>query len=160
MVYRLVIIIACSLIFGYAAGALVLPNGRFIGPGQWCGLGAGALLSPMAAICLRRKPQPRALLWWLGPTAACLLVLAPWAPAWATLSIGVLFAFVLCAGILVDMEDRLAPRPNRCEGCGYDLLGNESGVCPECGILWNGAPIDRAAPFTAPPAVPASTQSD
>ena len=23
--------------------------------------------------------------------------------------------------------------PNACPGCGYDLTGNESGVCPECG---------------------------
>ncbi|HEX8910990.1 MAG TPA: hypothetical protein VF796_01425 [Humisphaera sp.] len=23
--------------------------------------------------------------------------------------------------------------PGRCSGCGYDLTGNESGVCPECG---------------------------
>jgi hypothetical protein len=25
------------------------------------------------------------------------------------------------------------PPANRCNGCGYDLTGNESGVCPECG---------------------------
>jgi len=23
--------------------------------------------------------------------------------------------------------------PNACPSCGYDLTGNESGVCPECG---------------------------
>ena len=23
--------------------------------------------------------------------------------------------------------------PNACPGCGYDLTGNETGVCPECG---------------------------
>lgn len=25
------------------------------------------------------------------------------------------------------------PDPNGCKSCGYDLTGNESGVCPECG---------------------------
>jgi hypothetical protein len=25
------------------------------------------------------------------------------------------------------------PRPGACEACGYDLTGNVSGVCPECG---------------------------
>ena len=24
--------------------------------------------------------------------------------------------------------------PNACPACGYDLTGNESGVCPECGV--------------------------
>lgn len=25
------------------------------------------------------------------------------------------------------------PEPNRCRSCGYDLTGNTSGRCPECG---------------------------
>ena len=25
------------------------------------------------------------------------------------------------------------PKPGHCQQCGYDLTGNESGVCPECG---------------------------
>ncbi|MHC4066868.1 MAG: hypothetical protein ACYSUI_20520 [Planctomycetota bacterium] len=24
--------------------------------------------------------------------------------------------------------------PGFCQGCGYDLTGNVSGVCPECGV--------------------------
>ena len=24
--------------------------------------------------------------------------------------------------------------PNSCTDCGYDLTGNETGVCPECGV--------------------------
>ena len=28
---------------------------------------------------------------------------------------------------------RPAPRPGLCRSCGYDLEGNESGTCPECG---------------------------
>jgi hypothetical protein len=27
--------------------------------------------------------------------------------------------------------------PNACPGCGYDLTGNESGECPECGAVTN-----------------------
>ena len=26
-----------------------------------------------------------------------------------------------------------APRPGHCRNCGYDLTGNLSGICPECG---------------------------
>ena len=29
-------------------------------------------------------------------------------------------------------RDRRKP-PGNCQQCGYDLAGNESGVCPECG---------------------------
>jgi hypothetical protein len=29
------------------------------------------------------------------------------------------------------------PPPGHCGGCGYDLMGNTSGVCPECGRLVN-----------------------
>jgi hypothetical protein len=33
--------------------------------------------------------------------------------------------------------------PGQCEGCGYDLTGNVSGVCPECGrILENASDTD------------------
>jgi hypothetical protein len=33
--------------------------------------------------------------------------------------------------------------PGHCQACGYDLHGNRSGVCPEC-----GAAVDRAADST------------
>ncbi|MCB9852328.1 MAG: hypothetical protein H6819_04470 [Phycisphaerales bacterium] len=28
---------------------------------------------------------------------------------------------------------RLPPEPGHCAGCGYNMTGNQSGVCPECG---------------------------
>ena len=37
-----------------------------------------------------------------------------------------------------DREQEPAAQHLRCENCGYDLTGNESGVCPEC-----GTPIPR-----------------
>ena len=39
-----------------------------------------------------------------------------------TLAVGLLFV-----GVHRDGD------PNRCRECGYDLTGNVSGVCPECG---------------------------
>ena len=30
-------------------------------------------------------------------------------------------------------RDRRRPRPGCCAACGYDLTGNVSGRCPECG---------------------------
>jgi len=29
--------------------------------------------------------------------------------------------------------DRPPPPPDHCQKCGYDLTGNVSGICPECG---------------------------
>ena len=34
--------------------------------------------------------------------------------------------------ILLTVIDRRSPK-GHCQQCGYDLTGNESGVCPECG---------------------------
>jgi hypothetical protein len=30
-------------------------------------------------------------------------------------------------------EDREKLQPGKCRKCGYDLTGNQSGLCPECG---------------------------
>ena len=30
-------------------------------------------------------------------------------------------------------QDRKRPKPGHCQECGYDLTGNTSGRCPECG---------------------------
>ena len=35
--------------------------------------------------------------------------------------------------LAIWLAHRRRPRPRRCDACGYDLTGNESGVCPECG---------------------------
>ncbi|MCP4251307.1 MAG: hypothetical protein GY778_30090 [bacterium] len=39
-------------------------------------------------------------------------------------------------GVLVAVlvATRRKPRPGRCDQCGYDLTGNVSGRCPECGV--------------------------
>ena len=38
---------------------------------------------------------------------------------------------------------RRRPRPGRCPDCDYDLTGNVSGICPECGTL---VPPNQAIP--------------
>ena len=37
-----------------------------------------------------------------------------------------------CAWMHVASEKR-QQLPGHCQHCGYDLTGNESGICPECG---------------------------
>jgi len=46
-----------------------------------------------------------------------------------------LYILLLAAGIptfVLFYRDRRHP-PGHCQKCGYNLTGNESGVCPECG---------------------------
>ena len=45
--------------------------------------------------------------------------------------------FLLVGGptALLWWLDRRRFRPGQCQGCGYDLTGNVSGRCPECGRL-------------------------
>jgi hypothetical protein len=48
--------------------------------------------------------------------------------------LAVLFAFYpALAFIRGPLRRRRRPRKGLCIKCGYDLTGNESGICPECG---------------------------
>jgi hypothetical protein len=57
----------------------------------------------------------------------CWIVIPLWIP------------LVLLAGIIAYLwwRDRHRYRPGHCRTCGYDLTGNVSGVCPECGTPFN-----------------------
>jgi hypothetical protein len=55
------------------------------------------------------------LFWWL------------YLPLWAPFVLAALLTAVLFG------LDRHRIPPHCCQGCGYDLTGNTSGVCPECG---------------------------
>ncbi|MCG3131640.1 MAG: hypothetical protein FLDDKLPJ_02444 [Phycisphaerae bacterium] len=36
----------------------------------------------------------------------------------------------------LTLREQKRSREGRCTACGYDLKGNETGRCPECGHLW------------------------
>ena len=55
----------------------------------------------------------------------------PAAPA--VVALAVLPAFHVCVAIRRAGDRRRRLRLGRCSRCGYDLSGNVSGVCPECG---------------------------
>jgi hypothetical protein len=40
----------------------------------------------------------------------------------------------LVAGLIAPYLRSRPPIPGRCRECGYDLTGNVSGICPECGL--------------------------
>ncbi|MFH1419849.1 MAG: hypothetical protein ABII12_16365 [Planctomycetota bacterium] len=50
-----------------------------------------------------------------------------WLPLWPVFVIIAIPTAFLC------WRDRRRIPPGHCEKCGYDLTGNESGKCPECG---------------------------
>ena len=49
-----------------------------------------------------------------------------------------------CIAILIWWRSRRRQRPGHCSRCAYDLTGNTSGRCPECGLAVhaNGSPVD------------------
>jgi hypothetical protein len=52
---------------------------------------------------------------------------------WIGALIGVPIAFCVVLRALANAQRRDRVRGGRCISCGYDLSGNVSGVCPECG---------------------------
>ena len=52
------------------------------------------------------------------------------------------FAIVAIPTAFLWWRDRGRIRPGHCQRCGYDLTGNVSGVCPECGTAIDGK-VDR-----------------
>ena len=50
-----------------------------------------------------------------------------------TLPLWIPLAIVAIPTAILWYRDRRPP-PGRCQECGYDLTGNLSGVCPECGM--------------------------
>jgi len=45
-----------------------------------------------------------------------------------------LFLVVALPTVFLWWRDRRRIPPGHCRNCGYDLTGNVSGVCPECGM--------------------------
>ena len=61
-----------------------------------------------------------ATIWWID-VPAMIPLMAAWVPA---------FAAAVPTALLWTKRK---PRPGHCKKCGYDLTGNVSGICPECG---------------------------
>ncbi len=77
----------------------------------------------------------------------CCLVHSPSQRTWLNLSKGIPMCVQLSAyAVLVYgywKEKAEKPRLGHCPNCGYDLAGNVSGVCPECGKKEESKCYDR-----------------
>ena len=66
-----------------------------------------------------------------------------WAPLW---SVSAVSAATACVAACIGWRPLRRTRRGRCPSCNYDLTGNMSGVCPECGAPHhNSRPTQRAA---------------
>ncbi len=52
---------------------------------------------------------------------------------WATVPLWVPFILVLAVSLTLQLLNRRRLPLNQCSVCAYDLTGNQSGRCPECG---------------------------
>jgi hypothetical protein len=119
-------------------------------------LGATSFLVP-GPFWLLGHPKlrvPRNAAWFalIGGLAAHPLLWLSLARGWETSPTIYLAGFVLalllfCAGAVVAWHARLrGPARGHCAECNYDLTGNISGRCPECGTPIPGAPVETARP--------------
>jgi hypothetical protein len=91
---------------------------------------------PLGFLIAIAGPAPIMLLAWvigaMMPTAS--LMQTPW---WLTLY-GAVAGAILLGGVLLACAPRRA-KSHECPLCHYDLRGNVTGVCPECGGVFNAA---------------------
>ena len=85
---------------------------------------------------------------WLGTCVCVLLFIAWYLTRWVRSPGGgpaqwegctswwfwFVFALIIAATALLWHRDYRSVPPGRCATCGYDLTGNLSGACPECGV--------------------------
>src|SRR5687768_5635973 len=113
---------------------------------DWLLIGLGTAIAAGAiagAALLRRflmrhdRPMRRVVFFAFGAlmTFAAIPVVAPGSPILALGSFGMAAMFAYGSiGTLLHWPGFRQPRaPDECPGCGYNLTGNTSGVCPECG---------------------------
>jgi hypothetical protein len=143
----------------HASGSSLLGGGFVLFFGFWELWLPGAWLAELPA-CRRRQITSRVWLvatavWFLPVFAALIFVKALYwpldkggvadpitRPALRALELAwllVALAWMTWMAVVAKRAARLATQP-RCDQCGYDLTGNVSGKCPEC-----GTPTGRAA---------------
>ena len=65
-------------------------------------------------------------------------------PYWMLFAVGMVAPLMCCLGFLRRFRRRRLSHRGRCERCAYDLTGNTSGVCPECGTPVPKEPTDKS----------------
>jgi hypothetical protein len=92
--------------------------------------------TPRGFLIAAASPVPVMLVAWLiGALMPDLsLMREPW---WLALY-GSFAGAIMLGGLLLACAPRRS-RPHECKACHYDLRGNVTGICPECGAIFNAA---------------------
>jgi hypothetical protein len=111
---------------GWGAFLAVVLSGA--GGGCLVGLTLGLVCAPLIS-----KRRPAQVTMWMLAVVSPVVVTSAVIGHSALIVLGApALVFVSTCGILNRVLKELYP-PGSCQNCGYDLTGNESGVCPECG---------------------------
>jgi hypothetical protein len=133
MVPRIATLVFTSVWAGGFWGALAAAQFSAGPIGALIGVIWGAVLAPIPAAALYRKP-PWAIVAWLGATTAVLL--AAMTLDDPLVSFGASTAAYIAACIIIAFTVPRQPKPrdpNCCHSCGYSRKGLPGNLCPECG---------------------------
>ncbi|MBI3836135.1 MAG: hypothetical protein HY287_17575 [Planctomycetes bacterium] len=113
---------------GFVRGGVI---GLFVGVSVGCEL--GFLLMPLSLLLLRKSPL--LVFAWLSaaaiPTA---LFSATGSNSFETVRNAAVVSYCLAVFLIVFfLPNKKYGKPGHCNHCDYDLTGNVSGTCPECG---------------------------
>jgi len=116
-------------------GELILPWLTLAAVGSLAGVAIGAFWFPFAWVFLRRKRLRVATAALSLLAVPIILAFSSWFRDWVPLAVlaSVVPGFVLVCGILRLVLRDVYEASGVCYNCGYNLTGNVSGVCPECG---------------------------
>ena len=91
----------------------------------------GPVYAPESGLYLKREPSSQ----WHLFNFAHLPSVDELLPSyyWVALPFWFPFVVLLIPTLLLWRRDRRKPRPGSCRRCDYDLTGNTTGRCPECG---------------------------
>jgi len=132
LVLSLLIAAAWAVSIRWEVGQRVWDRPRFY---LRAGLIAGRLVYAYDAA---PRPTPRRSFWFFERNpwpAQWFLEVDKWGNLWSiSLPLWIPFLLVATPAAILWWRDRRFP-PGHCQHCGYDLTGNTSGTCPECGSL-------------------------
>jgi len=125
--------VVAGVFLGAIEGTCLIPfAGTFFG--AIMGLIVSLFLLPFALMCIGRK-DPVICMLWLGCAPFLPLMLAVlWTKSLLVpMFIAVVGYLLTLAGFSLFLPNVVEHTTGHCRKCGYDLTGNVSGICPECG---------------------------
>jgi hypothetical protein len=135
--------IACFVAFGLPGLGIVTEGLIFSAMfGGWFGACVGGVCAPVFAIVFRRKSFDATGAWLFLTVTPCVILLHLFLPFLAASPFSIVVFLMACAGLGAELEDECKPE-GLCQNCEYNLAGNVSGICPECGTPVPGGGSDR-----------------